>query len=939
MKSGNPKGITFRALILGALFAAIFAALTVVLENRRDMLPTANQIPLYPYILLVLTVLIVNPACRLLRVVRPFSSAEILIVFVMGAISSGVSTFGLTGQVVPVIGSLFNQHWNNDQTEWNRYVEPYVNESFFLAEPGIQDAALAYVAARQELDEARAEHQAAVRRRLTGAVDPDTAAGTARLDAEIDRLQALVRQRRQALKTLESKAAERVEVFRRGLPRSMRAYPGVFFTTDDDAGTYFRRIARLLHGKRAARKLQGALTSLGTCQAESIPPPAERDAVRTAIKGAAEDLAPSADAAALEHQRTVLTETDGRLGDTIVRLDEELISLNREKRLASVEESKRLAKRIADLNDEKDDVAKERQITARELERNRNSIEATGRVAAVRRDLLALADATDTKSAGEVSTALRQCLAQFPSFDASFKRYFFGDVPWRSWARPLLHWALLIGLTYMVLMTFNVLIFRQWATNEKLIFPLAELSELLAGAHDPDQGGNGHVPAVFKSGLFWTGFAISGGVMGWNLLSRTGWLPGLPELDLVHSWTPYIRNSPFKGLCYGARSSIFFTMIGVAFLIPKKVSFSLWFFHLLYMAQLLLLVAFGFGQNEGSFPSEWWYTLNFRTAEGGGAMLVFASVVLWKCRTFLLCSLRPAAVGDLEQGERRELLLCSGLFLSGSLGLILVLWRGLGVHWFYAMFGYAVIMVITIGLIRAVAEGGILGFQAWIGPFHFVRHVVGFGKSFTAPSLFAPLMVYYSIMFLDIKTFIAPAMANGLKIREDLGMSRKRYHGAVILGIAVACVVAIGTAVMMCYAGGADAMHSWFYTSFPRSLFSRIADVSKVPPSATAQGRFWLLAGGLMMAALLYFRQSFFWLPHPIGMIMLVNPLMRTYWFSILLGWIGKALVTKYGNKETYTRVRCAFVGLIVGELVVVALAMILSLILQKKLGIDLNRN
>jgi hypothetical protein len=111
-----------------------------------------------------------------------------------------------------------------------------------------------------------------------------------------------------------------------------------------------------------------------------------------------------------------------------------------------------------------------------------------------------------------------------------------------------------------------------------------------------------------------------------------------------------------------------------------------------------------------------------------------------------------------------------------------------------------------------------------------------------------------------------------------------------------------------------------------------------VPPAATAAGRFWLIGGAALMAALLFFRQSFFWLPHPIGLIMLVNPLMRTYWFSILLGWMAKALVTKYGNKETYAKVRCGFIGLIVGELVIVAVAMVLSLILDKNLGIDLNR-
>ena len=71
---------------------------------------------------------------------------------------------------------------------------------------------------------------------------------------------------------------------------------------------------------------------------------------------------------------------------------------------------------------------------------------------------------------------------------------------------------------------------------------------------------------------------------------------------------------------------------------------------------------------------------------------------------------------------------------------------------------------------------------------------------------------------------------------------------------------------------------------------------------------------------------------------MLVNPLMAAYWFSILLGWLAKSLVTKYANKNTYAKVRGLFIGLIIGELLVVFIAMIISLTMQKRLGIDLNR-
>jgi hypothetical protein len=100
----------------------------------------------------------------------------------------------------------------------------------------------------------------------------------------------------------------------------------------------------------------------------------------------------------------------------------------------------------------------------------------------------------------------------------------------------------------------------------------------------------------------------------------------------------------------------------------------------------------------------------------------------------------------------------------------------------------------------------------------------------------------------------------------------------------------------------------------------------------------WAVAGAVVMAGLLFFRQRVFWLPHPLGLIMLINPLMRMYWFSILLGWVAKSLVSKYGNKDAYAKARCGFIGLIAGELVLVAIALVFSVALNKTIRIDLNR-
>jgi hypothetical protein len=511
-------------------------------------------------------------------------------------------------------------------------------------------------------------------------------------------------------------------------------------------------------------------------------------------------------------------------------------------------------------------------------------------------------------------------------------------VPWSDWLGPLLRWGFLMVVTYVVLMAFNVLIFRQWAHNEKLIYPLTELPEILVGHGDRAPG---VVPEIFRSGLFWLGLAFSGTLLGWNLISYSQMIPGAQLLDMTNNWQPYIQGTVLQGLLPNAKSAVFFTMLGLAFFIPAKVSFSLWFFYCLSMVQVLLLVWFGYGESERSFPSEWYHVLNFRTSEGSGALLVFAFAILYKCRKYLLCIFSPSAVQDLALDEQKELRIHSFLFLAGTFVLIAYLWLGMGANLFYTVFYYGIMMAITIGLMRAVAEGGILGFQAFTGPFHLLSNLFGLAKWWCATPLMSPLLLYHCVFFLDIKTLIAPAMANSLKMREDLRMERRRFHVAIWTAILLAAVLSVVVSLMMCYSPGqgANAMNDGFYGWLPRNFLPYFKSLHETPPAASLSNAGWIGAGAVAMGLLLFFRQSFFWLPHPIGLLMLVNPIMSTYWFSILLGWLAKALVTRYGNRETYIKTRALFIGLIVGELLIIMLGLYLSYALDVKVPIDLNRN
>lgn len=994
MKSNR---ITIRAFVLGTFFSAVFAVLTVYATNVPRIYLTATQIPVLPYLLLIVMILLLNPLCRLIRVIRAFSTVELLIIFLMGMVSSGVSSFGLTDQLVPIAGSLFNREWNNKQSKWNMYVVPFVNNEYFLSIPGrgIQEAADEYhesevslLKLKSSYDMARpykialddvVEAEAELKEMEKGKVEKSAGkekkgmklslariavenARGAKEEAEqdwervresrglgglegvlqsypglIEEGEKRVADAENYLTDLEQEAFERVELFRRGLPEGMNAYPGIFPMPVDDMSSYFGRMRRLARGITAMKALKQGLDEMRPFGGSEVLEGDLRARFEEVLDSATDSLAPLSETAGLEEQKERLREEEALLTEHSVKLTERLKQESEARRKAKRGEALALGSQIK----ETERVLKKQEKLAKKLklaqERNERELICARKV----RDMCNGIEGLKRDMGAGVLTVsgfrrrVEGMLPAFAGMDMSLRRYFIGEVPWSHWLRPLARWAMVIGLTYIILMSFNVLIFRQWAHNEKLTYPLAELPKALVGGTE----GGGGISGIFRNGLFWAGVAVSGTVLGWNLLCWTNLVPGLRPFLLNYGtrWDQYVVNTQFHALGL-TRSAIFFTMIGLSFLVPKNISFSLWFFHVLSMIQLLLMVWAGHGQDERSFPTDWWYLLNFRSAQGQGALIVFAGVVFYKCRKYIFCAFAPSTVSSLDQDEQKELKLASLTFVLCSIGLVLVLWRDMGANLYYAIFVYFLILVITIGLIRAVTEGGLLAFQA-CSPFHFIRAFFGFNRTWTSASLFAPLMVFYSIIFLDIKTFIAPAMANALKLRDDFRMKRGVFHMAIFTGIVVAAVAAIATALMIAYAHGADAMNSWFYTSLPRShLFGTICTAVNDAPEASFSGAVWISIGAVVMAALLYFRQFVFWLPHPIGMIMLVNPIMRAYWFSILLGWLCNVAVTKYGNKNTYHRATGFFIGLIVGELLIVILATFISMATGRNIQIDLNR-
>ena len=502
-------------------------------------------------------------------------------------------------------------------------------------------------------------------------------------------------------------------------------------------------------------------------------------------------------------------------------------------------------------------------------------------------------------------------------------------VPWRAWAGPLFHWLGFIVAGYGLFYFLTLVLYPQWAAREKLIFPLAKIPEdLLPG---DDRGG---VPSSLRTAAFWIGFGIPFAIHLWNGSISAGWLQGVNQIKMVLP-TEILKETAFEPLLGAFNLSIFFAVVGIAFLLPPEISFSVWFYFLVYNAMVFVACSLGFGKTGADFPIDWFWLSNFVTAQGGGAIVAFGTICLVKA----LLGYRE----DLRGGDG-GVSVWPLVGLGASL-LFMVWWMvahmpGVGLLWAVLWVSVFVLLltVITISLMRVVAECGFFGYQSWTGPFHFAKmlnlpHVAG-------GAVLAPLLTFYSILFLDIKTFIAPAIINAKKMEDSSGAPRFRFHLTVIVAMFAAVAVSLVGSILLGYRVGAQQMSSWFYSSYTPWLMDTGRKLIAWDESVASWHVVFVLVGGGWVGLSMLLRRAFFWFPHPIGYIMFVNPLVKGYWFSFFLAWVVKRVVLKYGGKHTFDRVKPLFIGLIVGEIMACAFWVFLTWALALTgVRIDLNRH
>ncbi|MCK4300103.1 MAG: hypothetical protein KAX80_11250, partial [Planctomycetes bacterium] len=276
---------------------------------------------------------------------------------------------------------------------------------------------------------------------------------------------------------------------------------------------------------------------------------------------------------------------------------------------------------------------------------------------------------------------------------------------------------------------------------------------------------------LFRSRTLWVGLLLAGGIETINLVH--GVLPAFPHIPLDWDLRPYIEELPPWNAIRWAGVGVWPTVVGICYLMPVDLAFSLWFFNLTFKAQLILASHFGWTTDTiMGFP----YIDN---QSMGGFFALLASV-LWLDRHYLAQVARKALGLRSVLDESREAMSYRGavLLLAAVIGFFVYFNGRGGMPLSIALGWLADFLLLGLAVTRIRAQLAPPAFELWnTGPNVVLPMVIG-TKAMT-PQAQGMMWITYPAT-LEFGNNPQPWSLEGLKLVEAERTGRRRLIGALV---------------------------------------------------------------------------------------------------------------------------------------------------------------
>ena len=499
-------------------------------------------------------------------------------------------------------------------------------------------------------------------------------------------------------------------------------------------------------------------------------------------------------------------------------------------------------------------------------------------------------------------------LQDFYDGDTTFytKRYM------KAWWEPILWWTLFLSVLIWVMICIDLLIRKQWIEHERLTYPIVRLP--IEMTHNDGR--------LFRNKMLWVGFAIAGGI---DLINGVhAFFPAFPEIPVRKAdLGRYFTEKPWDAMGWTPIYILSFG-VGLAYLMPLEMSFSLWFFYLFWKGERILGRVMGLQILPG-FP--------YHGPQGVGAYLAIACFALYGGRKHLYkvfgslidmfrfgrqstnSILRHPT--DMREAKGNRLAI-AGL-VAGVLFLFIFSNYGGMAVWMIALY-FLIYYLLALGITRVRAEVGPPTHEMFVAnPRQFILDSLG-SRRIPPPSL--TMMSLYYAFNRGYRAHPMPHTLEGFKLVEVSNMRAGRMVIAMMCAVFFGILAAFWSYLVVSYDIGAN-------PGLGNGAYNRLRNWLYYPSDTNVPAVTFMGVGFLFTGLLWWLRTRFPAFPfHPTGYA--VASSMWTFgwlWFSVFVSWAIKYLILRFGGIRLYHRVLPLFLGLILGEFLVGGAWVIIRLI------------
>ncbi len=477
-------------------------------------------------------------------------------------------------------------------------------------------------------------------------------------------------------------------------------------------------------------------------------------------------------------------------------------------------------------------------------------------------------------------------------------------VPWEAWAIPIGAWTLFFTVYWLALTGALCVFERRWREHERLVFPLLYLPMRATEEHPPEG-----LPRFWRDPLMWLGFSLSAFYNALNIANA--FFPQFPAPGKFYNLGQYFTAPPLDAL---APLTLWYRpeVIGLGYLMPTEVAFTVWFTYALFKVEALIGRALGW--QLAGYP--------FTQEQGLGAYLATAVLLLYAARHYLR-DWAKAALGlqrweNKEALSPRETILWLLLGFGGTLAFLVLA----GMHPTLATIYLLLTLMVALVYARIRAEVGAP--MVWLFPYYQHKKVIlytlgtervmawGGIRSMTAFALFTFMARGF------FHTYTGTQFEN-IRLGTQVGYPPRWIVRLSVLAVILGVLVGFYFHLVPYYAQGAINLREggiwghWHASAEYSAIRSYLT--TPLPPDVP---RIIATVGGIVLTLLFgLVRFSYPTSPfHPLGFA-IAGAYGDLVWWPFLIVWVVKFLVLRYGGGRLYRKTVPFMLGFALGHYLV----------------------